>query len=532
MPVDASIVAALNTLITSFFAKKLQLDNVSFTALSTVSSYLLSKLINNDYSEQFTYLNKINTTTIITVTVVFLLCFTFVFYKKIKYFINKTTFKQHHKLTLESDSAIKIFSAYTAKYSDMFDLPSSFVVTQGNSNRPAENVVVRFNDTNLNLSGYYTVDLSDVLNFQKQDGENHGNKINEKKYVFYVYIQKHETITTINYIDVISKYVCDPVEIYSVKTYEYTVLSQRYVSKPYYKIYSGQPMSIKTIDDLYIKPLFHPQKNNLWKQIQHINNKKNTMSMQLGLILHGPPGTGKSRFAYCMAMATGRHLISIDMLSFRKHRLHSLLKSPEVDGRPCTPADVIYVLDEFDITVMTLHEKELNDQRIAKSNQKKLEDYEAKLQKYNENLDKLNENGNPLVAEPVVPNTIYSIDRGSSDVSQLLTVSSLLELLNGPVPLKGAIFIATTNSFDAIQKICPALFRTGRLNPIFFGYAETPILQEISEHYYKKQLNIDDGMIATIPTSDIINYITCHQLDQTYEFDKFEQYIFANTKIK
>lgn len=153
------------------------------------------------------------------------------------------------------------------------------------------------------------------------------------------------------------------------------------------------------------------------------------------------------------------------------------------------------------------------------------------MELYYESLDKLNDYGEPLVPEPTLPKSIFTLDRGKLETSQELTVNSLLELIQGPVPLKGAIFIATTNEFDKINKICPALFRSGRLTPIYFGYAESSILQEISLHYYNKTLNIEANLIATIPTSDIINFITCHKLDQNYKFETFEQYILSNTKI-
>jgi hypothetical protein len=51
-------------------------------------------------------------------------------------------------------------------------------------------------------------------------------------------------------------------------------------------------------------------------------------------------------------------------------------------------------------------------------------------------------------------------------------------------------------------------------------------------HYYGKKLEINTDVIATVPTSDIINFIVCHQIDPDYKFEKFEKYIMANIKGK
>lgn len=530
--IDPAVLSALNTLVTSYFAKKFNFDNVSFTALSTISSFLIAKIASHDYSQQLKFFGGINRNTLMYFCIVFF-CLILVFFKqKIELQIKKLTFKQHFKLEIESDRAIDIFSKYVEKYSEMFDLPTSYVLTPSGKQRSSEGIIVNFFDKNLNLRGYYVVIMTNV--FDDGDQDSNQKKILQKRHVIHLYIQKHETVTTMNYIDTIEKYVSSPLELYAVKSYEYTQNSTRYLATSKYQIYSGDLLKSSEIEKKFIEPFFHPQKTELWKQIQYVNSTKNNSSetaMQLGFILYGPPGTGKSRFAYTMALATNRHIVSLDILSFRKSRLYNLFKSPEVNGKTYTPADVIFVFDEFDITVMTLHEKELTDEKIAKSNQRKMDEYEKKLQLYFDSFGKLNENGEPLVPEPVQPSSnILTLDRGANDSSQNLTVRSLLELIQGPVPLKGAIFIATTNEFDKIHKICPALFRTGRLTPVYFGNAESDTLQEMSIYYYKKKLNIESNLIATIPTSEIINFITCHQLENNYEFDKFEKYIIKNTK--
>ena len=214
--VDASVLSALNTLVTSYLTKKYQLDNLSFTALSTISSYLITVLINHDYSKHINLIDKIGKKSVYGVLSIIGVFLIFVFYKQILRFFSRLSIKQYFKLEIESDRAIEIFTKYTKKYEAMFESPTSSVITQCNSQRPTENIVVNFDDTNLNLKGYYIVTLKDIFDFKNKSDTDKKTFASEKKYVFLVYIEKHPTITTLNYLDAIEKYISEPVELFSV----------------------------------------------------------------------------------------------------------------------------------------------------------------------------------------------------------------------------------------------------------------------------------------------------------------------------
>jgi SpoVK/Ycf46/Vps4 family AAA+-type ATPase len=307
----------------------------------------------------------------------------------------------------------------------------------------------------------------------------------------------------------LKSYVRDELILYSQTVYHYQISDETDKSKYYatnnlYEMYSGDTITDEKRKYI-LNRMFHKEKDKMWKQIQFVDNIQN--KSQIGFILHGPPGTGKSRFAYTMAIATQRHIISLDFPSLSRKSVYQIFKSPNVNGKNLKPSNVIFVFDEFDQTIIALQEKEVQNKKKMETKVKMLEDLiESKNSSLLENID-LN---------------------GYKKDSDNIKIGHLLEMIQGPVPLTGAIFIATTNNFEQINKICPALFRAGRLTPIYFGHAEYDILQEISTEYYKKRLNIPKNTISTICTSEIITFINQHQLDVDYDFQEFENFILKN----
>jgi len=120
----------------------------------------------------------------------------------------------------------------------------------------------------------------------------------------------------------------------------------------------------------------------------------------------------------------------------------------------------------------------------------------------------------------------------TNSVNNDITVRSLLDILQGAVPYRGAIFIATTNNIEKIKEICPELIRGGRLTPVHFGYAEYDTLQEISMHYYKRTLDIPKDSIMTVCTATIIEFIMIHKNEIDYDFDKFNTYILEHLTLQ
>jgi hypothetical protein len=115
-------------------------------------------------------------------------------------------------------------------------------------------------------------------------------------------------------------------------------------------------------------------------------------------------------------------------------------------------------------------------------------------------------------------NIIKNID--DDNKSDILRISDLLELFQGPVPIKNRIVVATTNNFDRIKNVMPALFRSGRLTSIHMDFLDWASLNELCMYYFQKNMTYE-AVEITVPTSQIIELAVKHVLT-TRDFDAFE----------
>lgn len=98
-------------------------------------------------------------------------------------------------------------------------------------------------------------------------------------------------------------------------------------------------------------------------------------------------------------------------------------------------------------------------------------------------------------------NIITSMDEDNK--SNILRLADLKELLQPAVPIKDRIIIATTNHYDKIKNCMPALFRSGRMSSIEFGYLDWSTLNKLTNYYFKMDMVVQPFKIC-IPTSEII----------------------------
>lgn len=88
------------------------------------------------------------------------------------------------------------------------------------------------------------------------------------------------------------------------------------------------------------------------------------------------------------------------------------------------------------------------------------------------------------------------------------------------LPINGGIFIATTNKFEHMYKICPALFRIGRFEPINFGYFNGKVLNDVCEYYFKQKLTINNDIQLTISPADVLGLVEESKQDGGFEWFK------------
>lgn len=118
----------------------------------------------------------------------------------------------------------------------------------------------------------------------------------------------------------------------------------------------------KLSDEKTFESLFFGQKQNLLKTIDHFNEKTGKYSIpgypqKLGLLLHGPPGTGKTSLIKAMAQYTGRSIINVPLSKITTNsELMSIFFDQKftVDGEyvpiKLNFENIIFVMEDVDAT--------------------------------------------------------------------------------------------------------------------------------------------------------------------------------------
>ena len=258
------------------------------------------------------------------------------------------------------------------------------------------------------------------------------------------------------------------------------------------------------------------EKDRLWSLIKEIDQNKDYyrrygQTPKLNLLLHGPPGTGKSSFAYRVAMTLKRDIISMDLTKYPNRfiidkLMHGYINVCLSNGNMISPSQSVYVFDEFDRTIEFLMAAQDKEKRLFESKLKSMsagQGLAALLGSAATNNSKSNRKSNSGSDSDGEEDdfTIPSVDDSTSGepstgfASQLLTIKDLLEIFQGVVDVDGRLIFAMTNHFEKIKKECPALFRPGRLTPVYFGYINRDTLADIIRYYFKNDI-----------TDDIIQY--------------------------
>lgn len=279
-------------------------------------------------------------------------------------------------------------------------------------------------------------------------------------------------------------------------------------------VYQGRNRSLAELEHIYMDTHFHMEKDRLWALIKEIDQNKDYyrkygQTPKLNLLLHGPPGTGKSSFAYRVAMTLKRDIISMDLTKYPNRYIidklmHGYINVCLNNGHMISPSQSVYVFDEFDRSIEFLIAAQNKEKRVFESKLKSMsagQGLAALLgaSSGKKSSKKTNSGSDSDYEEDdfAVPSADDSTSGEPSTgfASQLLTIKDLLEIFQGVVDVDGRLIFAMTNHFDKIKKECPALFRPGRLTPVYFGYINRDTLADIIRYYFKDDI-----------TDDIIRY--------------------------
>jgi len=459
----------------NYISKYYKLDNMQYQLLVNSMTYFTSKYNNittNDLNLPVLY-NYINYTPMIILISIILL--SYLSYRYYTYIYNDYTVIS----IIQNVAVIDIINTYMSLNPDVFktDNVSYILDNKYLNNYKIYTDKIYFNDHVMKQSGYIV--YTKCATMQKDT------------FIYSVdislYISKKNTK---NYLKQMETYVLDHKKNTDMINITFTKLLKTCISST--SIYNGTLVDFNNENNELYKSYFSKNKYLIDNFINNINPYNN-------IILYGPSGVGKSKIIYLCARMAKCNLLSIDLSLYINKKTELFLifngggvdyTNPQTHTRNFNPkysytgfsnSKIIIVLEEIDYAIDLIINNTLEIQN--KENKKSI----------------------------------------LTEKEDTLHLSDLLELFQSIIPMNNRYIFATTNNIDKIKNIIPALFRPGRMTPIYHTYMEWNDLNDICKYYYNEELTLCPVNIK-IPTSQIIEDIKLYKLSNK-SFTEFETHL-------
>lgn len=241
---------------------------------------------------------------------------------------------------------------------------------------------------------------------------------------------------------------------------------------------------------------FHPEKEALLHLLDNFSNKKGKFAVpgyphKLGLLLHGPPGTGKTSLIKALANHTKRNIISIPLSRVRTNQdLMDLVldQACKVEGDDWTYKlpfkKTIFVMEDIDAAADVVHKRSELDIVFPMSMMGPMPKPSAV-------------GPSPLTKEAGAGEGTPDDSKDDTKTVKLqgmggmgkflamddeLNLAGILNVLDGVIDCPNRLVVMTTNHPD---KLDPALIRPGRINKkLYLGLLRVEEAKLMMEHYY------------------------------------------------
>jgi hypothetical protein len=254
--------------------------------------------------------------------------------------------------------------------------------------------------------------------------------------------------------------------------------------------------------------LFFENKKLLMNKLDFFVNNKDWYDYEghpytFGIGLHGPPGTGKTSIIKCIANKLKRHIIVIPLNKIKTQREFSEYFFEKYYNRNNTREinfdNKIIVFEDIDCMCDIVKKRNIlknNKNSDNKNSDNKNSDNKNSSDSTNSDSDNYETNNNldkNIIMQNKLLNKIakkvdeeyteYAVIDNEKNKDDKITLSFILNIIDGIRETPGRILIITSNNYESLD---PALIRPGRIDmTLEMKNATIDTIKEIYNHYYK-----------------------------------------------
>lgn len=233
--------------------------------------------------------------------------------------------------------------------------------------------------------------------------------------------------------------------------------------------------SFETFDNI-----FSPHKKQIQMDIERLRDveyyRRTGLKRKKGYLFYGPPGCGKTSTVVAMALMDNRHIIEIPMCRVKTNKeLEDIFAMNEINKVKIDKNKVILLFDEIDTGMENVSKPTKNPIKAIKKQLKKMTSISSS------NAGSTNDSEDEGEEDDVVDFGVKT-----KDEEDKINIGTILSRLDGIGNYNGLIIVGTTNS---ITKLTPALYREGRLTPLYFENITSEDIKMMIEHVFKVELN-------------------------------------------